>query len=560
MVADSIIEFIVEKVCFRNRLQRIFDSVAAIILCANILTILFLIVNFFAGKLIFSSIIFVTIINLLAIIFGIIFAIFRFDSKSKQLVDSAILIDRHYGFKDRVLTAIQICRNNNEITPMMQIQLEDTANYLSRINLSETVKFRASFRYALMIIFALISYSLALSSDSDLLVNSVDIKSQQHLISNDGKSNDNNQNKNEGNDNVNTRNIVDNIRNNKDRIDSLTSDEQINQNERNGTLDKLRSVCKRLSGEIERNIKRLEKSASVEESVLALSEIEQSVRLAVSELDLQSYKLSFQSMASAFENAEILRSAALEIKNENYTNTAKELESLTNENFDSMTRIERKSVSEGLQDAADEMQSRNQNDLEQLTRKFADEIENNQKNSKTTAEQIAKNYRRQVIRNNLHANLSRQLSEINKYKSQLIDSYNQELSKINNSDDGLFSNANNYNDNNNSNNGGGNGIGNNYGGNPQGQNEIEIEKKNWSNISVTKIELSNISSSKDESNRLVKVEVLPETNLSRTSEYEYKNLYLHYRNRAESVLKLESIPFGYRRTIRGYFDSIKPID
>ncbi|MDR2642404.1 MAG: hypothetical protein LBC74_06380, partial [Planctomycetaceae bacterium] len=344
----KLIDFVVDQVCFRNRMQKIFDSVVNSVCCANILAIVFLCVCFCVGKPISLPLIFVTIINLAAVLSGIVFASFD----AKQTIQAAIQIDQYYNLKDRVLTAVQICRHN-KITPMMEIQLEDTAKHIAKITPSNVVRYRLLFSIVLMLLFMLAAYccGLILGNNSG---NLIDMKSVQNPVSDLDKSNDI------------VQKIVDDIRNN----NNVNLSAQ-NQNER---LDGFNSVREQLRNKIERVIQRLTNASTTQDSVSALSEIEQSIRNAATELDVQAYNFSFQAMAAAFDNAAILRDTATAIKKGDYGKAATAIESIKNEDFNTMTQLERRSVNAELHDAVDKMRLRNQDELEKLTSKLADEI------------------------------------------------------------------------------------------------------------------------------------------------------------------------------------------
>ncbi|MDR2642705.1 MAG: hypothetical protein LBC74_07915, partial [Planctomycetaceae bacterium] len=174
---------------------------------------------------------------------------------------------------------------------------------------------------------------------------------------------------------------------------------------------------------------------------------------------------------------------------------------------------------------------------------------------KTTIDQIAQKYRQQLARKNLYANLTQQLAEIEQHKSTLLGMYNQELGM---SDSNSFFNTQN-NSSNQTSISNSNHAGSNIGNDPRGRQITEVEERNGlSDISVTKI---NIATNNTEGNGEIKlVEVIPDSKLETTNTSDYKNLYLQYRRKAESVLEVESAPLGRRQMIRRYFDSIKPVD
>ncbi|MDR2346453.1 MAG: hypothetical protein LBE18_10330 [Planctomycetaceae bacterium] len=537
----------------------IFDKVAIAIFCANILSIIFLSIFFFAGDSIFDPLIFVTIINLLAIITGVVAA----SINAEQKINSAIQIDRYYGLKDRILTAVRLCEKK-ELTPMMQIQIEDTANCISKIEPLKVVRNRLTFNIVLILILVSASYcyGMILMPDSELFVNSIERKSDNNPVNQPVNNLVNNQN------NI-TQEIIDNIRNK-----NYSSNNGSNNGNDNGSnnltdlSDELYSVKERLQNKIESGSQHLVNAVTAEDTMSALLEIEQAIKQAVTEIDVHAYNLSFRAMASAFDNAGILHATAAAIKNENYNKAASEIENLTNNDFNNMTQVEKKSVTAELHDSADKMRIRNQNELEQLTRKFANGLEFSQNNNKATADNIAQKYRQQAERNNLYADLKQQLDRVSQSKLRMIEMYNQEL---NQSDGGLFSASKNNSAGNYSNqdqesqngngNGNGDGIGSNWGDDPRGQsNEDDIKRAVQSDIFVTKIDIERNNSNNSEEKGRTRVEINPVSNADNTSSYEYKNLYLKYRNQIESVLEFESIPIGSRKMVRRYFDSIKPID
>ncbi|MDR1478840.1 MAG: hypothetical protein LBJ00_07855 [Planctomycetaceae bacterium] len=537
---EKIIDLIVGRVCFRNWVQRVIDLITVVVLCVNLLLIIGLGVWFCLGKPFLCPLIFVTIINLLAVCFGVIIAIFS----SAQKIKSAIQIDQYYKLKDRVLTAIQIC-NRYEITPMKQFQLEDTANYISTVDPAKVVRYRLGIKIIPAIFFVLASYGCGfmLMFGASLPANYTNSDSVQNSTADKIKTT---------NDII--QKTVADIRGNNNANPSAQNRQTL---ERIDLSDDLRQINERLRVEVERGVQRLADSATLADSISALSEIEQSVKHAATDLDAQSYNLSFQAMAKAFDNGGILRDAAAAIKNGNYDKAAAAIESVASEDFNNMNTVERNSVSAGLSDAADEMRRRNQNELEQLTRKLANEIDYRQKENSALTEQIAQKYRQQFARNNLLTELTRQLDEIAQHKARLIDAYNDELKS---SDGGMFAAGQNNIDNSSnqkSNNNASNIAGNNIGDEPQGREVDETDERAvLSDDSAVKINLA--GSNAEDKNVVELVEVIPDLGTVRVGGYEYQNLYLQYHKQMETVLEIEPIPFGHRRIIRRYFDSIKP--
>jgi hypothetical protein len=511
--------------------------------------IIFFVVNFvFFG--LFESflfpLIFVTIINLYAIFAGVIFI----SLEPKQTINAASQIDKYYKLKDRVLTAIQICqKNENEITPTMQLQLEDTANHLSNINPSEAAQLRLTFNIILIFLFALLGYVFGLSPASGLNLSGNYFNAYFTQNSSPKKIKPDNHN------NL-VQNIVDNIRNKNNNTNSPTN---INDDKKTNELN---LISQQLNETINHKTQHLTTTSTLPDSIAVLSEMEQAVKQAIAEVNVSAYNFSFNLMAAAFDDVEVLRDVAAAIRSENYDNAAAKLESFTNDDFRNTTQVERRSAGAGLQDAADEMKLRNQNELEQLTRKFADEFESSQNYDKTTADKIAQKYRRQIDRNNLHSNLTRRLAEIERDKLRLIEAYNQELNQQTAND--LLATPQNINPENKpnqtTNNNNNNSAGNNRGGSPLGQNPDVADtgkNENTSDISVTKIDIANGNIGDGSRKTIETVSKLGSTN---TDNYEYKNLYLQYHKQMESVLELEIIPLERRKTIRKYFETIKPLD
>ncbi|MDR1485633.1 MAG: hypothetical protein LBT09_12525 [Planctomycetaceae bacterium] len=528
----KVVDFVIGRVCFRNRVQKIFDSVVCVLFCANIFSVIFLSVCFCVGNPVSYPVIFVTIINLASVFAGIIFVSFKPESKIK----SAIQIDQYYHLKDRILTAVQICADN-KTTPMTEIQVEDAAGYLLEVEPSKVVRYRLPFVVFPMLFFMLAGYCCGLlfvsDSDSVLSVNSADVQLLPNQVSDSDK----------------TRAIL------QKAADDIRASNRVNDNvnlsapnrDRDKTPDKLFALSEQLRGEVDRGLRRLANTSTLQDSAAVLSEIEQSIKYAVNELDVNAYNFSFQAMAAAFDNADILRGTAAAIKNGDYEKAAETIESVAGEDFGSMSMLERRSVNAELSEAADGMRSRNQNELEQLTRKFADEITHGQEDNKATVDQIANQYRQQFVRNNMHADLTRRLAKIDQHKSDLLARYN---TKNNSAGNEVENNST-------KNNGAGNGVGDHVGGEPRGGEVAEFKERDvLPNISVTKINIAGAAGGGVSGG----VEVVPDFNSVQASDFDYKNLYWQYQKKMESVLEVELIPIGRRRIIRRYFDAIKPID
>ncbi|MDR1053073.1 MAG: hypothetical protein LBL39_02765 [Planctomycetaceae bacterium] len=541
----GIIDFVVGRVCFRNRVQKMFDVVVLAVFCVNVFVVICACAWFCAGKppLIYPALWLVAQLNLAAVACGVVY-VFA-ESKRRLWFKSAAQIDQYYKLKDRVLTAIRTgaCR---DVTLMMRMQLEDTESYIATVDPACVVPYRFGVKGIAAMLFVAMGYGSGLLVDSCLLVDSNGTEFVQVAAVNGNETNDVAQK---------IRKAINDIRG-----DDITSSAQEQSTPQHAAVSEdLRRVSERLRGEVERGIQRLTDSSTLSSSIVALSEIEQSVTRAIAELDAQSYNLSFQAMAAAFDNADVLRNTAAALKNEEYGKAAIAIESIAGEEFDKMRAVERKSVSAGLNDAADEMRSRERNELEQLTRKFANEIDNVQGDDSTSTNQIAQQYRQQLTRNNLHANLTRQLNEIDQHKSRLIEAYNQEVTS---SDGNILSVAQN-NTNNLSNqkseNGGGDVAGDNVGEELRGREVDEaVERLVLPDVSAVKIDITDGNASGGGGRELVGV--VPDFNSGSVDVSEYKSLYLQYHKRMESVLEVEAIPFGQRRLVRRYFDSIKPAE
>jgi hypothetical protein len=554
-----IIKNLVDKIQFRIKIQRILDSSMMLFWLYGIIGFVFMLVFFFVGWR--GSVLVIQLVLVLYsfLIFGLVFFRIYFADLSSE---SAMRIDESCGLKDRVLTAIGILQDGQQISQMAQMQLEDTAIYTTKIVPRQVfrLRFPASTVAALLVI---LLYSLFF-----VLSICFDIQDKMSLYLGN-TLNSNSSIWQPSNRTATSTNLADN-RNKNNNTNPHSQIEQSVQKIINNLKKELTDLSKRQSQNnsansasiADRAQRQLDRAASAEELVLALSETEAAIRADLDGLDSEVYDESFRDMAKAFDNADLLQQTAASIKKENYSQAATNLESVTPKDFAKMSAIERRTIDAELNQAADNMNRRNQLELELASRKFAKEIGRERNNIasdgdefvdiKKNSHEIAQMLNSQQTRKTTQLHLTQQLKLIEQHKSQAINTYNKELAQNKKPEKNEPPEYNPNNSNNNT------GNYNNNLGDEISTNDNQTENNNSQQIQKDEpdIIVRKGGSGNSQNGRLITMTPAQENNT--TKKFEYKNLYLDYRKQMEAILDSEPVPAGQQKIIRRYFDSIKP--
>jgi hypothetical protein len=554
-----IIKNLVDKIQFRIKIQRILDSSMMLVWLYGIIGFVFMLVFFFVGWRGLELVIQLVLILYSFLIFGLVFFRIYFADLSSE---SAMRIDESCGLKDRVLTAIGILQDGQQISQMAQIQLEDTA--ICTIKIVPRQVFRLRFPAgAVAALLVILLYSLFF-----VLSICFDIQDKMSLYFGN-TLNSNSSIWQPSNRTATSTNLADN-RNKNNNTNPHSQIEQSVQKIINNLKKELTDLSKRQSQNnpansasiADRVQRQLDRAASAEELVVALSETEAAIRADLDGLDSEVYDESFRDMAKAFDNADLLQQTAAAIKNENYSQAATNLESVTTKDFAKMSTIERRTIDAELNQAADNMNRRNQHELELASRKFAKEIGRERNNIasdddefvdiKKNSNEIAQMLNSQQTRKTTQLHLTQLLKLIEQHKSQAINTYNKELTQNKKPEKNESPEYNPNNQNNNT------GNYNNNIGDEISINDNQTETNNSQQIQKDEPDIIVRKGGSGDSQNGRLITMTPAQGNNTTKNFEYKNLYLDYRKQMEAVLDSEPVPAGQQKIIRRYFDSIKP--
>ena len=416
---------------------------------------------------------------------------------------AARCVDRHYRFKDRILTALHFLPKA-ESTLMERLQLEDARRHAEQVDPRAVLPYRLPQNFSWSLGVTLLAFAICLLSPFfnkhqafaaverlPEVVSAVEIL-REDLI---------------------------------EKMDEL-AEENPDEQEIKELADRLKELLAQLD----------ESANDRKESLGTLSEMESAIRAAMAAFQLESIDVSMKELAEAFSAAEATRSAGQAIKEGNYSKAADELEKIDS---DSMSRQERRTVSEQMRQAADAMNRRGQQSLMQTTLKMAEALENNNPSQcKEGACELAGECRKQSLRKGICEGLGAKLALLALCKSDCNGGQCQ-------------------------------GSGNNGG---QDTSRSDSPTNNWGTGAAgnpTSGEETNLDGSRQRQDLTGMVgsagnseyETLSSSEASQeVSGREFREAFQEFRKMSEAVLETEPIPLGQRQMIRRYFESIRPSD
>jgi len=413
--------------------------------------------------------------------------------------ESARRVDRHYRFKDRLLTALKLMPKT-EATLMERLQREDARRHAEQVDPKAVLPYRLPPNFFWSISIALLALTISVASP---FFN----KHQAYAAAERLPE---------------VLSAIETLR--EDLIEKVEELAENNPDEQD---------IKELADKLKELLAQLDESANDrKESLGTLSEMESAIRAAMAAFQLESIDVSMRELAEAFSAAEATRAAGQAMKEGHYSKAADELEKL---NSDSMSRQERRTVSEQMRQAAQGMSRRGQQTLMQATLKMAEAMENNTQ-CKEGACQLAGECRKQSLRKGICEGLEGKLALLGLCKSE-CNGGGQCQSGGNGGQDTSRSDS--------PTNSWGTGVA----GNPASGEETNLDgsrqRRDITGMigSVGNSEYETLSSSEA---------------AQELSGRELRDTFQEYRKMSEVVLETEPIPLGQRQMIRRYFESIRP--
>lgn len=484
----------------RHRLQRVFEGISWGVIIGSLSVIPLLLVHVFG---------FAEQLRPMFALFTFLFSGIVLGSLAGFLLptdphESARQTDKHYRFKDRLLTAKKLL-GRQESTLMERLQLDDAARHAERVDPKDVVPYRLpkNFPWALgttvlALIIGLVSpyfngHQQAVAAQKIQEIISVADLLQEELI---------------------------------EKLDEL-----VEENPEEKGLKELSEKAKELLAQLNESV------TDRKESLATLSEMEQAIRNAMSEFQVEAIDASMKDIAEAMSAAEATRAASQAMKEGRYSKAAEELEKLDSDLSKSMSKQERRAVAEQMKQALDKMNQRGQKNLLNAAKKLSEGLEKNDgKECKNGACELAGECKKQSLRKGICEGLEGKLALLGLCKSECNGGQcqgNQNGGDNTNKSDQASKN-----------------WGTGAAGNPTSGEETQLDS-----IREQKQVKGMLGAGESEYEKMSSDEATQE----QTSR-EFRQNFQEYRKISEAVLQSEPIPLGQRQMIRRYFESIRPTD
>lgn len=418
--------------------------------------------------------------------------------------ESARCADRHYRFKDRLLTALKLLPRS-KATPMERLQLEDAARHAEQVDPKVVQPYRLPRHFAWSVCVALLA--LAISLAPSFLSRYQAVAAAQRLPE--------------------VVSAVDTLQENLiEKVEEL-AEKHPEEKEIKELADQLKELLAQLD----------DAATERKESLATLSEMEAAIRSTMNAFQLEAVDQSMKELAEALGAAEATRSAGQSMKDGQYSKAADELEKFNA--TDSMSKQERRAVPEQMRRAAEGMNRRGQKSLSQATLKMAEALEKcDNAQCKSGACQLAGECRKQSLRKGICEGLGGKLALLGLCKSECNGGgqcQGEKNGAQNTSKSDQASKS----------------WGTGAAGDPTSGEETNLDGTRQRQ-DITGMIGSEGDSEYEKMNSA-------EAQQEQTGRA-LRDVFQEYRKMSEAVLESEPIPLGQRQTIRRYFESIRPAE
>ena len=503
MTRESIFETIWKTLAVvrqRHQAQRAIEGTSWGLLCGSLIALPFLIAHLLGSLSGLNPLLMLTIPAGTGVLLGAAIGLFL----PLHSHESAKRVDRHYRFKDRLLTAVSFLSKTDsqkESTSMERLQLEDAVRHAQQVDPKAVQPYHLPQNFSWSIGVTLLALAIGIVSPF--------FNRQQAFAAAERLPE--------------VVSTVETLR--EDLIDKVDELAEKNPDEKE---------VKELADKLKELLAQLDESASDrKESLGTLSEMEAAIRSAMSAFQLESVDASMKEVAEALSAAEATRSAGQAMKAGQYSKAADELEKL---DTDAMSKQERRAVSEQMKRAAEGMNRRNQKSLSKAALKMAEALEKSDCDEcKKCACELAGECRKQSLRKGICEGLEGKLALLGFCKSECNGGQCQGSkdggNNTNKSDKGSKS------------------AGTGAAGNPTSGEETNLDSTRQ------RKDITGMVGSEGDSEY--------ETQKSSEGQQEqsgrdFRENFQEYRKMSEAVLETEPIPLGQRQMIRRYFESIRP--
>ena len=479
----------------RHRTQRVIEGASWGLFGGSLLALPFLIVHLFGGFNEWNPFVVLAapigIGVLLGAIVGLLWPLDSFESARR--------VDRHYRFKDRLLTALKFLPLAVP-TPIERLQLEDATRHAEQVDPKAVQPYRLPRHFSWSMAVALLALVIGVVSP---------FFNRHQVIAAAGRLPE-------------VASTVETLQENLiEKVDELAENNP-EEKEIKELADKLKELLTQLD----------ESANDRKESLGTLSEMEAAIRSTMSAFQLESVDVSMKELAEAFGAAEATRAAGQAMKDGQYSKAAEELEKFN----DSLSKQERRTVSEQMRRTTEGMNRRGQQSLSKAASKMAEALEKNDLSQcKEGACELAGECRKQSLRKGICEGLEGKLALLGLCKSECNGGQCDKNGGqgTNKSDQGSK----------------------NWGTGAAG-NPTSGEETNLDGTRQRKDVTGTVGSAGDS-----EYETLNSSEAAREqSGREFRDVFQEYRKMSEAVLESEPIPLGQRQTIRRYFESIRPTE
>ncbi|MDR0522650.1 MAG: hypothetical protein LBH00_12485 [Planctomycetaceae bacterium] len=424
--------------------------------------------------------------------------IYGFFCRTNRL-SAAAVIDRHYGLKDRMLTAA-VLQQKSALTPTEQLQIADAEQHLAAFQLNDVLPQR--FPRICDIALWMMLFSFAGTRYAD---NYLQSRWQAHT---------------EIMETVPAENPV-------LREEIVTKTEElVKENPEEKTIAGLAEQMQTLTGKFEQS------ANDPKESLAALSEMEEKLQTAQESLQLEVIDELLQKIAAALEITEKTLPVSRALQKQDFTKAAAELKKLDAATLQNLSKPEKKAIAEKMEAAAENAGEKNHKTLQKAAEKMSEALtEGDGAKAEQAAKELANEAEKQGVRQGIGKSLENKRMMIGMMKADQTPgsmSGGKQTNKTKQASSHWGQGA---------------------AGNPNTGQQTNLAGKRRQ---------EKLTGQMTENGETEKTTLNSDEVSVTKSNRQYQERYQQYRKTAETVLESEPIPLGQRQTIRRYFEAIRP--
>ncbi|MEZ6123423.1 MAG: hypothetical protein R3C49_09645 [Planctomycetaceae bacterium] len=430
--------------------------------------------------------------------------------KNVSLSSAASLVDHCFCLKDRILTAVRF-RELSSPSDLQQLQILDADEVLQALNLRQAVPMGIPRECPAIVVLLLATGRILLAGyGTETALNVVSQESVQAEVQ-----------------------VIEEEIQQLEALAEETDDSQLQD-----LADRLKQDLKTLKVPV----------LEMRESLKTLSEMQQKMKAAIAEMDLQAMDAQLQEVGEALSVAKPFQNAANALDEKQYSKAADELQQITEEELDlkKLAPAEARSAAEQLAKAADRAQEEDLKELADILKQLSESVKGGDgKEAQKQSEELGQQVRKHQVNHQLKQLLENSSDQLAESKLHLAAQSNSE-------GDGNMS---------------GKGL-----NESQGQSDKTAASssqkagaKSAGNIHGPQTELESqrqmarLSGQLNENGDTETETITSATPDSpQTAQRQAVEAFTKYQKLSDAVLDSESIPAGHRRMIQNYFERIRP--